>query len=228
MRYRSNNGYAVPMTIRAPYGGGVHGALYHSQSVEAFFTHVPGPEGGRAVHAVRRPRAAALVDPRRRPGALLRAQEDVPLGPRRRPGHGLRRAARTGRGHAPGHAHDGHRVRADGPLRAGGRGPRRRRRHQRRGDRPAHAAARWTRRPSSTRSRRPASAWSSTRTTGSAATARRWRRPSPRRRSTTSTARSRGSPVRTSRACPYNHVLEDWFMLSPEKIADAIRKLAAY
>ena len=27
---------------RAPFGGGVHGALYHSQSVEAFFTHVPG------------------------------------------------------------------------------------------------------------------------------------------------------------------------------------------
>ena len=30
------------MTFRAPYGGGVHGALYHSQSVEAFFAHVPG------------------------------------------------------------------------------------------------------------------------------------------------------------------------------------------
>src|SRR4026209_1336286 len=42
MRYRSNDGYGVPMTIRAPYGAGVHGALYHSQSVEAFFTHVPG------------------------------------------------------------------------------------------------------------------------------------------------------------------------------------------
>jgi 2-oxoisovalerate dehydrogenase E1 component beta subunit len=42
MRYRSNNGYEVPMVVRAPYGGGVHGALYHSQSVEAFFTHVPG------------------------------------------------------------------------------------------------------------------------------------------------------------------------------------------
>ena len=42
MRYRSNNAVGVPMTIRAPYGGGVHGALYHSQSVEAFFTHVPG------------------------------------------------------------------------------------------------------------------------------------------------------------------------------------------
>ncbi len=42
MRYRSNNAFGVPMTVRAPYGGGVHGALYHSQSVEAFFTHVPG------------------------------------------------------------------------------------------------------------------------------------------------------------------------------------------
>lgn len=42
MRYRSNNGYTVPLTIRAPYGGGVHGALYHSQSVEAFYAHVPG------------------------------------------------------------------------------------------------------------------------------------------------------------------------------------------
>src|SRR3970040_431590 len=44
MRYRSNNGYGVPMTIRAPYGGGVHGALYHSQSVEAFFSPVPARE----------------------------------------------------------------------------------------------------------------------------------------------------------------------------------------
>jgi 2-oxoisovalerate dehydrogenase E1 component beta subunit len=42
LRYRSNNGFPIPMVVRAPYGGGVHGALYHSQSVEAFFTHVPG------------------------------------------------------------------------------------------------------------------------------------------------------------------------------------------
>jgi 2-oxoisovalerate dehydrogenase E1 component beta subunit len=42
MRYRSNNAFGCPITIRAPYGGGVHGALYHSQSVEAFFSHVPG------------------------------------------------------------------------------------------------------------------------------------------------------------------------------------------
>jgi hypothetical protein len=27
---------------------------------------------------------------------------------------------------------------------------------------------------------------------------------------------------------PYNHVLEDWFMVNPEKLADGIRKLAAY
>ncbi len=42
IRYRSNGGYGCPIVIRAPYGGGVHGALYHSQSVEAFFSHVPG------------------------------------------------------------------------------------------------------------------------------------------------------------------------------------------
>ena len=51
-------------------------------------------QGRRPVHAVRRARAAAVVDPRRGPGPLLRAQEDVPLGPWRRPGHGLHRAAR--------------------------------------------------------------------------------------------------------------------------------------
>jgi 2-oxoisovalerate dehydrogenase E1 component beta subunit len=42
MYYRSNGQWTVPMTIRAPYGGGVGGGLYHSQSVEAFFSHVPG------------------------------------------------------------------------------------------------------------------------------------------------------------------------------------------
>ncbi|WP_419879957.1 alpha-ketoacid dehydrogenase subunit beta, partial [Francisella tularensis] len=42
IRYRSNNDWHCPITIRAPYGGGVHGALYHSQSVEAIFANVPG------------------------------------------------------------------------------------------------------------------------------------------------------------------------------------------
>ncbi|MCL1597903.1 MAG: thiamine pyrophosphate-dependent enzyme [Actinomycetia bacterium] len=40
--YRSNGKWTLPLTIRTPYGGGIHGALYHSQSVEAFYTHVPG------------------------------------------------------------------------------------------------------------------------------------------------------------------------------------------
>jgi 2-oxoisovalerate dehydrogenase E1 component beta subunit len=42
MRYRSNGAFGCPLVIRAPYGGGIHGALYHSQSIEAFFAHVPG------------------------------------------------------------------------------------------------------------------------------------------------------------------------------------------
>src|SRR5918999_4970374 len=42
IRYRSNGDFNVPLVVRAPWGGGVHGALYHSQSVEAFFAHVPG------------------------------------------------------------------------------------------------------------------------------------------------------------------------------------------
>lgn len=42
IRYRSNNDWSCPITIRAPFGGGVHGALYHSQSVEAMFANQPG------------------------------------------------------------------------------------------------------------------------------------------------------------------------------------------
>jgi len=42
MCYRSNGEWTVPLVIRAPYGGGIGGGLYHSQSLEAFFAHVPG------------------------------------------------------------------------------------------------------------------------------------------------------------------------------------------
>ena len=42
IRYRSNGDWSVPLVVRAPFGGGVHGALYHSQSIEAIFCHVPG------------------------------------------------------------------------------------------------------------------------------------------------------------------------------------------
>jgi 2-oxoisovalerate dehydrogenase E1 component beta subunit len=42
LRYRSNGDFGCPLVIRAPWGGGIHGALYHSQSIEAFYAHVPG------------------------------------------------------------------------------------------------------------------------------------------------------------------------------------------
>ena len=42
IHYRSNGDFSVPMVIRAPWGGGVHGALYHSQSIEATYAHLPG------------------------------------------------------------------------------------------------------------------------------------------------------------------------------------------
>jgi 2-oxoisovalerate dehydrogenase E1 component beta subunit len=41
-RYRSNGDYSCPLVIRTPYGGGVRGALSHSVSIEALFYHVPG------------------------------------------------------------------------------------------------------------------------------------------------------------------------------------------
>ncbi|MEA2507278.1 MAG: 2-oxoisovalerate dehydrogenase component beta subunit [Actinomycetota bacterium] len=64
IRYRSNGDFSVPMVIRAPYGGGVHGALYHSQSIEAFFAHVPGLK------------VVAPVTPHDVKGMLLQAIED--------------------------------------------------------------------------------------------------------------------------------------------------------
>ncbi len=42
IRYRSNGEFGVPLVIRMPWGAGIHGGLYHSQSLEAFYAHVPG------------------------------------------------------------------------------------------------------------------------------------------------------------------------------------------
>lgn len=41
-RYRTNGDWQVPLVIRTPYGGGIGGGLYHSQSIEATYAHVPG------------------------------------------------------------------------------------------------------------------------------------------------------------------------------------------
>ncbi|MBI2185189.1 MAG: alpha-ketoacid dehydrogenase subunit beta [Thaumarchaeota archaeon] len=42
LRYRSGGEYKAPIVIRSPYGGGAKGGPYHSQSLETFFTHIPG------------------------------------------------------------------------------------------------------------------------------------------------------------------------------------------
>ena len=41
-RYRSGGEYTSPVVIRTPYGGGIRGGLYHSQSPEAYFARTPG------------------------------------------------------------------------------------------------------------------------------------------------------------------------------------------
>jgi 2-oxoisovalerate dehydrogenase E1 component beta subunit len=42
MRWRSAGQYACPVIVRAPFGGGIKGGLYHSQSPEAYFCHTAG------------------------------------------------------------------------------------------------------------------------------------------------------------------------------------------
>ena len=158
MRYRSNDGYGVPMTIRAPYGGGVHGALYHSQSVEAFFTHVPGlkvvvpstPYDARGLlrSSIRDEDPVLFFEHKKMyrsvRGDVPDTDYTVPLG----------KAQIT----HPGLAGDGRRLRADGPLRA--RGGRSRRRGRASAPRSSTCArsGRSTARRCSTPSGRPGSA----------------------------------------------------------------------
>ncbi len=42
LRWRSGGEYPAKVVIRAPFGGGIRGGLYHSQSPESFFVHVAG------------------------------------------------------------------------------------------------------------------------------------------------------------------------------------------
>jgi 2-oxoisovalerate dehydrogenase E1 component beta subunit len=41
-RYRSNGAWGCPIVVRIPFGAGIRGAMYHSQSIEALLAHVPG------------------------------------------------------------------------------------------------------------------------------------------------------------------------------------------
>ncbi|KAA0237551.1 alpha-ketoacid dehydrogenase subunit beta [bacterium] len=40
--YRTKGDACLPMVVRTPWGGGVHGGQHHSQSIEAYYTHLPG------------------------------------------------------------------------------------------------------------------------------------------------------------------------------------------
>jgi len=95
MCYRSNGEWTVPMVIRAPYGGGIGGGLYHSQSVEGFFTHIPGlkvviPSNpydakGLLKSAVRDPNPVIYLEPKKGyrliRGEVPDGEFTVPIGP---------------------------------------------------------------------------------------------------------------------------------------------------
>lgn len=85
MRYRTGNQYTASLVIRTPYGGGIHGGHYHSQSPEALFLHVPGlnvvvPSGpydakGLLITALRSNDPVLFMEPKR----IYRAvKEEVP------------------------------------------------------------------------------------------------------------------------------------------------------
>jgi pyruvate/2-oxoglutarate/acetoin dehydrogenase E1 component len=87
MRYRSGGQYTVPMVIRTPYGGGIRGGLYHSQSGEAYFAHTAGLKvvvpstpydaKGLLISSILDPDPVVFLEPK----ALYRAfREDVPEG----------------------------------------------------------------------------------------------------------------------------------------------------
>ncbi len=95
MCYRSNGEWTVPLVIRAPYGGGIGGGLYHSQSLEAFFAHVPGlkvviPSTPHDAHgllksAVRDPNPVLFFEPKKGyrliRGPVSEDEGLVPIGP---------------------------------------------------------------------------------------------------------------------------------------------------
>ena len=84
-RYRTGGAYTCPMVIRAPYGGGIKGASYHSQSGETYFIHTAGLKvvvpatpyetKGLLISAIRDDDPVIFFEPKRLYRAL---KEDVP------------------------------------------------------------------------------------------------------------------------------------------------------
>jgi len=93
--YRTNGDWHVPLVIRAPYGGGIGGGLYHSQSVEAYFAHAPGLKvvipstpydaKGLLKSAVRDPNPVLFFEPKKGyrliRGEVPAEEYTVPIGP---------------------------------------------------------------------------------------------------------------------------------------------------
>jgi 2-oxoisovalerate dehydrogenase E1 component beta subunit len=103
LRWRSAGQYACPMVVRAPYGGGIKGGLYHSQSPEALFCHTagltvvipstPADAKGLLLSALAGEDPVVFLEPKR----LYRSvKEEVPEGVHRVP-IGRARIARPGR-----------------------------------------------------------------------------------------------------------------------------------
>jgi 2-oxoisovalerate dehydrogenase E1 component beta subunit len=75
LRYRSGGHYPAHVVIRTPYGGGVKGGHYHSQSTEAYFIHTPGlvvlapstpaDTKGLLLAAMRSPDPVIFLEPKR-------------------------------------------------------------------------------------------------------------------------------------------------------------------
>ncbi len=86
-RYRSGGQFSCPMVIRTPYGGGIKGGLYHSQSPEAHFVHTAGlkvvvPSNprdakGLLISAIRDPDPVVFFEPKR---VYRAAKGEVPAG----------------------------------------------------------------------------------------------------------------------------------------------------
>ncbi len=87
MRYRSGGEFTCPMVIRTPYGGGIRGGHYHSQSPEAYFVHTPGLKvvipstphdaKGLLISSIRDGDPVLFLEPKRIYRSL---KEDVPEG----------------------------------------------------------------------------------------------------------------------------------------------------
>src|SRR3990172_8720774 len=87
IRTRSRGRFSCPLTVRAPYGGGIHAPEHHSESTEALFVHTPGLKvvvpstpaetKGLLTAAIRDPDPVIFLEPAR----IYRAiKEEVPEG----------------------------------------------------------------------------------------------------------------------------------------------------